>query len=276
MTTAHEDARGADAGVLAAGERSTVAGIRGLRWWVVVLVALVFALVGVGGDLLMNGEIGIVYTVCFPVGGVLAAVWVRRDELFATLVQPPLLLAVGVPVAVVASGAMPATGGLTAKALAVAGPMINGFPVMALTTSVCLAVGFARSRLQPLTRASAPDERHPEDRRPDSRRPDSRRPADQRPDDGRPPEHRPDDHRQPSAPALDRRPPARGGPPPAARPDRGGKRPQRDEAGERPGPDDGAGVYRVPRPPGRTERPPQPPGPPRGGAPKGPDAPPRG
>ncbi len=61
----------------------------------------------------------------------LAIVLVQRRDLFVPMIQPPLLLAVSVPVAIAATGSLPASGGLVSSAPAVGAPLINGFPAMA-------------------------------------------------------------------------------------------------------------------------------------------------
>ncbi|MGH3990185.1 MAG: DUF6542 domain-containing protein, partial [Pseudonocardiaceae bacterium] len=64
--------------------------------------------------------------------------------LFGPLVQPPLILAVAVPGVVLAIGSLPTGGGVVAAALTVGTPLINGFPTMAITTGVVLAIGVFR------------------------------------------------------------------------------------------------------------------------------------
>ena len=114
--------------------------------------AAVFTVAGVAIDLVLSGELGVAFTACFAGGCILATAWSRRDSLFVPLVQPPLLLAVGVPVVVVATGSLPRSGGTASTLLAVGGPLVNAFPTLAITTAVCLALGFIRSRLEPWQR----------------------------------------------------------------------------------------------------------------------------
>jgi hypothetical protein len=77
------------------------------------------------------------------------------------MVQPPLLLAVSVPVAVAATGSLPASGGLASTALAVGAPLINGFPAMAITTVVCIVIGVVRMRVQRWRREDAAPRQEP-------------------------------------------------------------------------------------------------------------------
>ena len=168
VTSAREEALGT--GPVGPGERSVVRSLRGLRWWGTLLLGGVFTVAGVAIDLVLSGELGVAFTACFAGGCILATAWSRRDSLFVPLVQPPLLLAVGVPVVVVATGSLPRSGGTASTLLAVGGPLVNAFPTLAITTAVCLALGFIRSRLEPWQRDSDrldPDApREPRDRPP--------------------------------------------------------------------------------------------------------------
>jgi hypothetical protein len=176
VTSAREEALGT--GPVGPGERSVVRSLRGLRWWGTLLLGGAFTVAGVAIDLVLSGELGVAFTACFAGGCILATAWSRRDSLFVPLVQPPLLLAVGVPVVVVATGSLPRSGGTASTLLAVGGPLVNAFPTLAITTAVCLALGFVRSRLEPWQRGSDrldPDApREPRDRPPRDRDRDPR------------------------------------------------------------------------------------------------------
>jgi hypothetical protein len=176
VTSAREEALGT--GPVGPGERSVVRSLRGLRWWGTLLLGGLFTVAGVAIDLVLSGELGVAFTACFAGGCILATAWSRRDSLFVPLVQPPLLLAVGVPVVVVATGSLPRSGGTASTLLAVGGPLVNAFPTLAITTAVCLALGFVRSRLEPWQRGSDrldPDApREPRDRPPRDRDRDPR------------------------------------------------------------------------------------------------------
>jgi hypothetical protein len=166
VTSAREDA--VAFGAVGPGERSVVRSVRGLRWWGALALAAVLTVAGVAVDLLMSGELGVVFTACFAAGCILATAWARRDSLFVPLVQPPLLLAVAVPAVVVATGSLPRSGGTASALLAIGGPLVNGFPTLAITTAICLALGFIRSRIEPYQRPGDdldPDARPPRDPR---------------------------------------------------------------------------------------------------------------
>ncbi|MGH3978516.1 MAG: DUF6542 domain-containing protein [Pseudonocardiaceae bacterium] len=116
----------------------------GIPWWAAVALALGLAATGVFADLQRVNRLSLLFQACYFLGCLLAIVLVERRGLFGPMVQPPLLLAVAVPGVVLLSGGAPAGGGVTAQALAVGTPLINGFPTMAITTGVTVAVGAFR------------------------------------------------------------------------------------------------------------------------------------
>ena len=146
MTSAR-DRPAADRGPVPAA-RSALTRVRGAPWWVCVLLGVLPALGCVTADVVRSGTVGPAFFVGYPLGCVLAVLAARRDGLFVPMVQPPLALAVAIPVAVAVAGSLPTSGGL-ATVLALAGPLIAGFPAMAITTTLCLALGGARLVLQP-------------------------------------------------------------------------------------------------------------------------------
>jgi hypothetical protein len=154
VTTARDDALSSAPSEV--GEASAFPGLQGMRWWAVLLLALVLTAGGVAADVLRTGSLGGIFLAAYPGGCVLAILLVQRRDLFVPMVQPPLLLAVSVPVAVAATGSLPASGGLVSTGLAVGAPLINGFPAMAVTTVVCVLVGVIRIRVQRWQRS--PDE----------------------------------------------------------------------------------------------------------------------
>jgi hypothetical protein len=130
------------------GERSLLTTVLGVPPLAAVGLALGATALGVFADLQRIGTLGSVFQVLYFAGCVLAVAWVRRRNLFAPLVQPPLLLAVAVPAVVLLSGE-PAPGtGVTESLLVVGAPLVNSFPTMAVTSGVVLAIGVARLVLQ--------------------------------------------------------------------------------------------------------------------------------
>ncbi|MDQ4093406.1 MAG: hypothetical protein M3143_08400 [Actinomycetota bacterium] len=125
-------------------ECSLLPGRRGAPWWAAVLSALGLTAVGVFADIERLNRLGIVFQACYFVGCLLAVVMVQRKGLFGPMAQPPLILAIAVPGVVLAAGSLPTGGGMIATALAVGTPLINGFPTMAITTGLVLAIGTFR------------------------------------------------------------------------------------------------------------------------------------
>lgn len=129
-------------------ERSIIGTVLGIPPIAAVGVALAFTAIGVLIDVLRIGTVGIVFKIGFFTGCVLAVVWVRRRSLFAPIVQPPLLVAVVVPVLTLLVGS-PKTGtGMAEKLLLVGAPLINAFPTLATTTAVVVGLGVGRILLQ--------------------------------------------------------------------------------------------------------------------------------
>jgi hypothetical protein len=129
-------------------ERSLLPSVLGIPPLAAVGLAFGFTALGVFVDLQRIGTVGAVFQVLYFSGCVLAAAWVRRRNLFGPLVQPPLLLAVAIPVVVVLSGAPRPGAGVAEDLLTVGAPLVNSFPTMAVTTGAVLAVGTVRLFLQ--------------------------------------------------------------------------------------------------------------------------------
>jgi uncharacterized protein DUF6542 len=124
-------------------ECSLLPGRPGIPGWAAVLCALGLTAVGVFIDMERLNRLGVVFQACYFLGCLLAVVVVQRKGLFGPMVQPPLILALAVPGVVLAAGSLP-TGGILAAALATGTPLINGFPTMAITTGLTLAIGAFR------------------------------------------------------------------------------------------------------------------------------------
>jgi hypothetical protein len=137
-------------------ERSLLPSVLGIPPLAAVGLAFGLTALGVFVDLERVGTVGAVFQVLYFSGCVLAAAWVRRRNLFGPLVQPPLLLAVAVPVIVVLSGAPRPGAGVGEDLLTVGAPLVNSFPTMAVTTGAVLALGTVRLLLQREKPASAP------------------------------------------------------------------------------------------------------------------------
>lgn len=120
-----------------------VAARRGIPWWAAVLFAFVMTGIGIGIDLARGSTLTQVFLIFYAVGCVLAVLAVMRRGIFAAMVQPPLILALAVPVVVRALGTG-STGGLRNQIITLALPLVNGFPTMAVTTAVTVLLGTVR------------------------------------------------------------------------------------------------------------------------------------
>ncbi|TNC29637.1 DUF6542 domain-containing protein [Amycolatopsis alkalitolerans] len=279
---------------------------RGLPWWGAVLLAFGLALLGAIIDMQLRSGLGWVFGICYFLGSVGAICAVQRRSLFGPMVQPPLVLAIAVPLVVLLISGLPANSDTLAKALAVGTPLINGFPTMAVTTGFTLAIGILRlyRERDPNSADKAPARRPSASRgggaaggrtgkpaRDGAGREDA--PRGRRPADGRRPQRPGASEQHPSLPMTPRRRPEdlppRGGPGGRGGEPRGARRDREGEPGPRGG--------KVPPPPAaRRGRPargaapdderrrgdgPEPPGgrprrmPPRGGEPRGGGEPPR-
>lgn len=129
-------------------ERSLIATVLGVSPVVAVAVAAGLTTLGVVVDLLRIGTLGTPFTICYLTGCVLAVAWVRRRGLFGPMVQPPLLLAVAVPVVVLLAGSPRPGTGISERLLTIGAPLVNSFPTMAWTTGAVLALGTGRLLVQ--------------------------------------------------------------------------------------------------------------------------------
>ncbi|WET78515.1 hypothetical protein P3102_31400 [Amycolatopsis sp. QT-25] len=239
-------------------ERPLVGARRGLPWWAAVLVGFGLAILGAFVDMMLQKDLGLLFKACYALGAVAAVVTVQRRGLFGPMVQPPLVLAVTVPGVILLTSDGSKGTDLLSRAFDVGTPLINGFPTMALTTALTLAIGLFRIyrerdpdapvKVKPGTKPDRRDEAKPAARpaaaaapgraRPASRTgqtppPPSRRgaprdgaPRDGAPREGAPPRRRPvDDERRPR---RDAEPGARK-PSPSRRQPRGPRPPEEGE-----------------------------------------------
>lgn len=132
-------------GRIPADERSVLPSFRGLPAWTAVLLAVAISLTGVAVNA-GSGELGTAFTVAFFLGCVLAVLAVARRSVFVAGVQPPLIMAILVPLVYVIAG----TGGTTGvfsrtQLISVILPLVERFPLMALTTLVVVALALVRA-----------------------------------------------------------------------------------------------------------------------------------
>ncbi|WP_439663267.1 DUF6542 domain-containing protein [Lentzea sp. HUAS TT2] len=120
---------------------------KGIPWWAAILAALIPAFIGAFIDINSSKTVGWTFNVVFFVGALAGILLVQRRSLFGPMVQPPLILAVTVPTLVMFTGGIQ-KGGLSAMALGLGKPLIDSFPVMAITTAVTVGLGILRMFLQ--------------------------------------------------------------------------------------------------------------------------------
>jgi len=118
--------------------------LAGMPWWAAIALALGLTAAGALADVQRLDRLGILFQACYCLGCLLAVILVQRKGLFGPMVAPPLILATAVPGVVLLAGSLPAAAGTAATVLAVGTPLINGFPTMAITTGLTLAVGGLR------------------------------------------------------------------------------------------------------------------------------------
>ncbi|GAB2990335.1 DUF6542 domain-containing protein [Saccharothrix stipae] len=238
-------------------DRAMFGSFRGLPWWSAVLIAFVLAIVGAFVDVgSPTKTVGWVFAITFFVGCVGAVVFVERRSMFGPIVQPPLVLAIVVPLLVVFTQGVP-SGKLSSLGLTLGKPLIDGFPAMAITTACTVIIGIVRVMTQKDPNRLTKDEIREAKRKPDkprrADRPDRPERADRaeqpQPDDRpkkRPRADRtdradtPQDRRRPTTPATDEDRPKRPRPPASGTSDRP-RRPAPPREGGRP--------PRRPRPP---------------------------
>ncbi|WP_344963335.1 DUF6542 domain-containing protein, partial [Crossiella cryophila] len=129
---------------------------RGVPWWAAALLAFGVSILTAFVSRAPNGELGWLFKGGYFLSCVLGVCWVQRKSLFGPMVQPPLVAVVVVPtVALLTANASP-TGGMAARLLTVAQPLVTSFPAMAVTTAATVLLGVVRIFLQ--KRPAAPAE----------------------------------------------------------------------------------------------------------------------
>ncbi len=129
-------------------DASVLPAVRGWPSWAAVVFALACTLAGAGIDGLTTGQLAWGLRLGFYLGVLGAVLLVRRGSVFTAMVQPPLVLVVGI---VVGGMLFTQSGGLYGTALKV----INAFPTMAIGTAGAVVIGLIRLVAQPVRRPSA-------------------------------------------------------------------------------------------------------------------------
>ncbi len=125
-------------------ERSGFATSVGVPWWGAVLIALAATLLGIAIEAGSgHQELGGIFAVLYALGCVAAVLAVRRSGLFTAVIQPPLLLFVGVPLAYYLIHESEFSG-LKDILITCGYPLIERFPLMLFTSSAVLVIGLVR------------------------------------------------------------------------------------------------------------------------------------
>jgi hypothetical protein len=124
-------------------DASVVSSVRGWPSWAVIILALVCVLGGAAIDGLTTGVLAWGLRIGFYLGVLGAALLVRRGSIFTAMVQPPLVLVVGL---VVGGTLFTNAGGFYGTALR----LIATFPTMAMGTAAAVIIGLIRIVAQPL------------------------------------------------------------------------------------------------------------------------------
>ncbi|MGW6933425.1 DUF6542 domain-containing protein [Lentzea sp. NPDC054927] len=207
--------------------RAAFGEFRGIPWWAAILCALVPALIAAFIDINSSKTVGWTFIGVFFAGALAGILLVQRRSLFAPMVQPPLILAATVPTFVLVTGGVQ-KGGLANMALGLGKPLIDSFPVMAVTTAVTVALGILRIVLQKDPNRPSKDEVREAKAEIRERGKPARRPREEPAEEERPRRPRPE-----GAPA--RRPRPEGAPARRPRPD-GAARAERPAGQRRPRP----------------------------------------
>ena len=129
-------------------DASVVSSVRGWPSWAVIVLALLCTLAGAAIDGLTTGTLAWGLRIGFYLGVVGAALLVRRGSIFTAMVQPPLVLVVGL---VVGGMLFTDAGGLYGTALR----LIATFPTMAMGAAAAILIGLIRIVAQPLKNSAA-------------------------------------------------------------------------------------------------------------------------
>ncbi|WP_229693890.1 DUF6542 domain-containing protein [Lentzea pudingi] len=207
---------------------------KGIPWWAAILAALVPAFIGAFIDINSSKTVGWTFNVAFFAGALAAILLVQRRSLFGPMVQPPLVLAATVPLLVLLTGGVN-KGGLSAMALGLGKPLIDSFPVMAITTAVTVGLGILRIFLQKNPNRPSKDEVREAKAEIKERAKPVRKPREEPEEDERPRRPRPERAERPEGTPA-RRPRPEGTPARRPRPD--GARGERPAGQRKPRPRD--------------------------------------
>ena len=118
--------------------------MRGLPAWTAVLLAVAISLTGVAIDS-VRGDLGGGFTVGFFLGCVIAVLAVARRSVFVAGIQPPIIMALLVPLAYIVTG-LGSGADLFSRTqiISIALPLATRFPLMITTTLIVIAIALVR------------------------------------------------------------------------------------------------------------------------------------
>lgn len=134
-----------------------VSSVRGLPAWTAVLLAVAISLTGVAIDSI-SGELGTAFTITFFLGCLVSVLAVVRRSVFVAGVQPPIIMAVLVPLVYVTSGVGAGADVFSRTQLvSIILPLATRFPLMMTTTIVVVGIALIRAFVwEPRPRNSRP------------------------------------------------------------------------------------------------------------------------
>ncbi|RIJ69810.1 hypothetical protein D1871_21385 [Nakamurella silvestris] len=139
-----------DSAAPATANASVIPTLKGLPWWAAVLLGLLPAAIGAfinisGSDGQLEGStLGAAFQILSIAGCVLAALATRRGSIFTPMVQGPLVIIVGLTLALLLSS------NVKLSILSSATVYVATFPTMAIATGAALVIGVIRIFVQPL------------------------------------------------------------------------------------------------------------------------------
>jgi hypothetical protein len=129
-------------------DRSAFGTTPGVPLWAAVLLAVLPTATGALIDQLVFQRSGVISTICFVLGCLASVALVQRRSVFGPTVQTPLVVSIVLPLVAVLTDT--SKGGGSGKIFTIAKPLINNFPMMAVTALLALGIGLLRLfRLQP-------------------------------------------------------------------------------------------------------------------------------
>ena len=128
---------------MSAQRRSVHPNVPGVPWWGAVMIAVTATAIGFAFDAGGGNELTHVFAALYAIGCVVAVLVVRQSGVFTAVVQPPMILFVGVPGAYfLFHGAE--VSGLKDVLINCVYPLVERFPLMLFTSGSVLLIGLGR------------------------------------------------------------------------------------------------------------------------------------